>query len=308
MAPAFMWALVVFHAAVAHTVHKGSDGSEDEVAFLQTRQASLKQASLKHAAGRMEGMAWVNHTMAQFERHWESGWFASFDSPDPQQPECGTSTFQELQMSIPLWRKQHPNVSDPFCHFKNHAMWFTNSYRASNYSAGRGTPSSLGEVDYLCDSKGRVDGPEVSLSYDAGIITWNHVRNCIDVIDDPYCFSLGWLKGQSLDGSLLTNASAWNELARQECAKIREEYAFNDEEVTVGRHVFTVPVYFRRTWNSLKGTGTPITKRLHKEHVYAKCLLGDGAPTEMSYCYFKGCVLPGNRIGHYSECNYDSLT
>jgi len=251
-----------------------------------------------------EAIEWVDKTMSQMEGYWTTGFWAAFNEPNPLMPDCGKSTYQELQVNIPLWKQQHPDIEDPFCHFQNAAMWFPGAYRSPDYNtSGRG-PQYQGVSTGMCDSMGSVEGPEVSLSYDGGDLTWNHARNCIDIVDDPYCYSLGWLKGQNLDGSLLTNKTAWEELAQDECQGIKEEYGFDDEEVTVGRHVFTTPLYFKQTWNSLQGTGSPITKRLHKEHVYTKCLLGDGAPTEMSYCYFKACVLPGNRIGHTSECDY----
>jgi len=329
MAPAILWLLLAPHGAVARPMGESS-GITGEVVLLQTGQPYLvpaagnpelatrnwsnfvtMEASPTPATDDLGAMEWVNHIMGQMEKVWTHGFWAAFNFPNLDMPACGKSTFKELQMNIPLWKREHPHIKDPFCHFQNAAMWFPGAYRSSDYSkSGRGVQhaGSPAGPGFMCDSKGFVGGPEVSLHYDAGTITWNHVRNCIDVVDDPYCYSLGWLKGQNLDGALITNASAWNELAKQECAKIKEEFAFDDEEVTVGRHVFSTPLYFRQTWNSLKGTGSPITKRLHKEHVYTKCLLGDGAPTEMAYCYYKACLLPGNRIGHTSECDYDSST
>jgi len=264
---------------------------------------------------------WVDRIMGQMEKFWTTGFWAE-DTWGPQLrmarmrnpsnedlKQCGSSTFKELQMTIPVWKKSHPEVIDPFCYFQNHAMWFAGQYRQEDYmDVGKG-PQHLGDAPgkgYLCDSAGHVEGPEVTLIYDAGTITWNHLRNCIDFVDDPYCYSLGWLKGQGIDGSLMSNTTAWEEKAKQECARIQEEFHFDDEEITVGRHIMTTPLYFKQSWNSFQGNGSPITKRLHNEHVYTKCQLGDGAPMEMTYCYYKACVLAGNRIGHTSECNYDS--
>uniref|UniRef100_A0A7S0AK62 Uncharacterized protein n=1 Tax=Pyrodinium bahamense TaxID=73915 RepID=A0A7S0AK62_9DINO len=254
------------------------------------------------------GKSWPDHVMEQMEAKWAAGFFAH-GAPSGTAPVCGQSTFQELQTNIPKWKEDHPHVRDPFCHFQNHAFWFAGqgSVGEDYRSFGMYSGVRLEWTSTFCDSTAETSmaGPEMALHYDGGNITWTHARSFIDIVDDPYCYSLGWLKGQNLDGALMSNRTAWEEVARRECEMIQEEYRFDDEEVTVGRHIFTTPVYFKQTWNSLKGAGPPITKRLHKEHVYTKCQLGDGAPAEMAYCYYKGCVLPGNRIGHSTECGYD---
>merc|ERR1719210_2641634 len=126
----------------------------------------------------------------------------------------------------------------------------------------------------ICQSYGAVQGPEVRISYDGLSFTWTHVRDCIDIVDDTYCYSLGWLKNQRLDGSLMSQKESWHALAKSECQQIQDEYQFVDEEVTVGRHVMSTPVYFKKTWCSLTGGCEPITQRIHKEHVYTKCQLG----------------------------------
>jgi len=272
----------------------------------EDEELSLLQTNARQHLGSMTADKWSNRVMREMERLWTTGFWAmrplSFD------PRCGKSTFKELQVTIPKWREQHPEA-DGFCYFQNHAHWFAGSSDRNHRQFGRNGATHMGKSSFICESAGENAGPKESFKYDGGEISWSHTRNCIDIVDDPYCYSLGWLKGQGgWDESLMDNHTAWEQLAREQCDKLQAEFHFDDEEVTVGKHIFSTPLYFKRTWNSLQGTGTPIDRRLHAEHVYTKCLLGRGAaPNEMSYCYFKGCVLPNGKIGHLHECDYDGL-
>jgi len=238
----------------------------------------------------------------QLESAWQQG-FWSMDL-EPTTSHCGNSNLAELSMPITEWRRKHQDI-DAFCHFENHALWFQGAGAVTDYNQyGRACRSCYTESSCICEYLGEGNGPSRSITYDAGTITWNHIDHCVDLIDDPYCYSLGWMKNQRLDGRLMSNYSAWKALGVAECEAIQEEFDFQPEEVTVGRHVALTPFYFKGAYCALYGNCAPITQRLHKMHVYTKCLLGDAAP-EMAYCYYKGCVLPDNRIGHGSECGYD---
>mmetsp|Transcript_78933 Transcript_78933/g.183106 ORF Transcript_78933/g.183106 Transcript_78933/m.183106 type:complete len:302 (+) Transcript_78933:112-1017(+) len=285
-------------------------GSVEDIVEEDIHVELLQTSARMEQDSRAKAKNWTDHVMSQMEKWWESGFWATRVPRFVEQPGCGKSTFQELQVTIPIWQQRNPGV-DGFCHFENHAMWFNGAgdHGQSHYKTGAGGLHQ-GQQILLCDSTGELSttgGPELEFAYDGGRFTWTHVRNCIDIVDDPYCYSLGWLKGQgSWDEKAMMNVTGWREIAKQECDRLQAEFQFDDEEVTVGRHVFSTPLYFRRTWNSLQGSGTPINKREHAEHVYTKCQLGGGAATgEMAYCFYKGCVLPGNRIGHFDECGYD---
>lgn len=253
----------------------------------------------------------IEATMSEMHTAWAEDGFWGQGPSLPHSPGCGQAIPEELQMTIPGWQKRHPGVRS-FCHFSNYGFWFP-EVQASDYSLAKSesastaadTPSRTGQG---CQSFGAVGGPEVTIKFDGLSFTWNHARDCIDLTDDPYCYSLGWLKGQNIDGTLMKNKTAWHLLAMSECQKIQDEFQFVDEEVTVGRHVESTPIYFSRTWCALTGRCPAVTRRIFKEHVYTKCQLGadssEYAALEMAYCYYKACVLPGNRIGHSSECNY----
>jgi len=293
--------------------------SEDAVGafFLQTQVEGIKSRQritltqepgsnllVSSAADKIEA------TMTQMHKAWAEDAFWGRGEKQFHLPWCGKATPEELQMTIPGWQERHPGVRS-FCHFSNYGFWFP-EVQPPDYTVSKqetqSTSADKPSRGFLCESFGAVGGPEVSLRYDGLSFTWNHARDCIDLTDDPYCYSLGWLKGQNIDGALMKNKTAWHLLAKSECEKIQDEFQFVDEELTVGRHVESTPVYFSRTWNSLTGRGSGITRRIHKEHVAAKCQLGadsgEYVATEMAYCYYKACVLPGNRIGHTSECGY----
>mmetsp|Transcript_116164 Transcript_116164/g.189202 ORF Transcript_116164/g.189202 Transcript_116164/m.189202 type:complete len:337 (-) Transcript_116164:83-1093(-) len=298
----------------------------DEVSLLQASLIPKPSSQTLEAAAVDEGRQKVDAIMEQMQIAWaENAFWSKNLSGTP--PGCGLATPAELQMPIPLWQEKNPGV-DGFCFFSNIAFWFPagepaptdvpfdyyswkNYWKDSDYGVLRDKPSTWSrESHQFCANYGAKDGPEVEISYDGIGFTWTHVRDCIDVVDDPYCYSLGWLKGQNLDDVMkLRNMTAMNAKAKSECENIQDEFRFVDEEVTVGRHVASTPVYFRKAWCSLDGDCPGVTRRIHKEHVYTKCQIGAEsghyAANEMSYCYHKACVLEGNRVGHSSECKYD---
>jgi len=168
--------------------------------------------------------------------------------------------------------------------------------------------------------RGPNNGLHVTLNVNGTNIS-THLDSNSFIADDPYCFSLGWLKGQHLDGSLMSNNTAWEALAERECEKIQAEERFPEELHTVRHHV-----EFNREWPKLcecnvvdglppgglppeyavyGGAGgtpcEPVSERDFREHAYRKCLLGFAA-AEMSYCYEHGCLLEGNNIGHGADC------
>jgi len=245
--------------------------------------------------------------LSQLQANWRMGYWSTELPFDPSTPECGHATPAELSMPIEAWRERHPGV-DAFCHFENHAAWFRGAGSTTDYRAyGRAGMHLHLSPGCSCDYLGVGRGPSRSLTYDAGTIAWDHLNSCVDLIDDPYCYSLGWLKNQRSDSHLMSNYTAWKAIGRSECEAIQREFDFQPEEVTVGRHVMRTPLYFKGAYCALYGGCPSVTRREHKMHVYTKCLLGGGdAAQEMSYCHYKGCLLPGNRIGHGSECGYDA--
>lgn len=121
-------------------------------------------------------------------------------------------------------------------------------------------------------------------------------------MDDIYFYSLGWLKDQRLDGSPLKqhNWTAWLEQGKKECDSFMDAYNFTDEEVTVGHLVRDNTDLVQRSRASWRG-GPPVPRREYALHIYIKCAMDHG-PWEMAYAYNRACLLPGNLIGHSTQC------
>jgi len=221
----------------------------------------------------------------------------------PPTAECGKASFSELGTPIPRWKEANPGV-DPFCHFQNYAYWFQNAGSITSYHLyGRQGRIMTSMPSPLCIPFLENLGPARTFNFSNGdVMRWEHMDGCIDAVDDPYCYSLGWLKGQNLDDTDMSDVAAWSAKGKKECQRIQDTYNFLDEEVTVGHHIFNTPEYLRTNARTVLGLSKG-NHRLHNQHAYTKCQLGD-ALGEMAYCYYRGCVLPDGSVSHGSRCGY----
>merc|ERR1712205_100915 len=89
----------------------------------------------------------------------------------------------------------------------------------------------------------------------------------------PYYHSLGWLQGQGLNGSLIRDPDAWEELSKKECHRIQDMGGFDPNLVSFATYT-----------NNMGGTATKF-----RQHAYVKCLMG-GAAADMAWGYLRGCV------------------
>jgi len=216
---------------------------------------------------------------------------------------CGRASFHELGLPIPAWREANPGV-DGFCHFQNYAFWFAGAGSITNLKqTGMMARKMTSLPSNMCVPFLENLGPSRTFSFSNGdVMAWEHMDGCIDAVDDPYCYSLGWMKGQNLDDTDMTDTAAWSAKGKRECQRIQDTYNFMDQEVTVGNHIFNTPVYLRKNLRTVMGLSAG-DHRLHNQHAYTKCQLGD-ALSEMAYCYYRGCVLPDGRVSHGSHCGY----
>mmetsp|Transcript_60243 Transcript_60243/g.176083 ORF Transcript_60243/g.176083 Transcript_60243/m.176083 type:complete len:289 (-) Transcript_60243:111-977(-) len=223
--------------------------------------------------------------------------------------ECGTPHTQDLFRPIKNVLGEHPGV-DGHCYFHFAAFWI-NAFPTD--------PELIQQFDYVSNGKRAVEGLQnLPITCGLGGIKthkgtgkprtyvgdWGTVtslsQDCVFYSqDDIYCYTLGWLKNQHLDSSLMANATAWTALGEAECDKLQRKYSFSDHETTVGYCV----AQNSGPMHSHIESGT-VTSRELARHVYPKCLMSGGVAgaSEMSYCQALGCVLPGNRIGHAEEC------
>merc|ERR1711879_915861 len=120
-----------------------------------------------------------------------------------------------------------------------------------------------------------------------------------------YFYSMGFMQNM-LDGSALRagNWTAWEEEAQRQCQKVQDKFHFTDEEITVAHLTMSFgPDMLLPSVDSWRKGGKPVPAREYAKHFYDKCAMGHGA-WEMAYAFNRACLLPGNRIGHFTECPY----
>lgn len=207
--------------------------------------------------------------------------------------QCGLNHSEDLYRPIPQVLAEHPGV-DGYCYWELHAPWMSYLGKTEDYVASSSTAVlTMRANPALCPNfPGAGKGPLTPISY-AGVELWSHLDCLHQGGDDVYCHALGWLRNQRLDASLMANATAWEELAAQECNRMNKTYQFADSEVTMGKHLDDQRVIWSPPEN---------TARNYNLHAYHKCLLGHAAD-EMAYCMSLSCLLPpGNVIGHGPWC------
>jgi len=126
--------------------------------------------------------------------------------------------------------------------------------------------------------------------------------------DDPYCFANGWLKNQNqaLNPATFNDPAAYLRFSQDQCQHMKEQYHFDLDNITMMSHLQETNAMYEMSDNAcnLMPTKGPLpTNRDFAKHAYVKCLMNN-ALLEIAYCYFRGCTLEGNRIGHGDECNY----
>lgn len=277
------------HPAIGQRVNFHEIGMQDGDAtvLLQTRMRASRQeeSAIRAAFSRSSRL-----------RQWRA--------PDT----CGTPHREDLYRPIRTVLSEHPGV-DGHCYFSFAAFWInpfpTDPYLIAQIDyaeVGRNGVKGLQELPLTCgDGIEARRGTGVPRTYvgDWGTVT-SLSQDCMFYgQDDIYCYTLGWLKNQHLDSSLITNSTAWTALGQSECDNLQKKYNFSDEETTVG---FCIDQNSGPMQSHISA-GT-VTSRELARHVYPKCLMSGGVAgaSEMAYCQALGCILPGNKIGHGEEC------
>mmetsp|Transcript_47177 Transcript_47177/g.86387 ORF Transcript_47177/g.86387 Transcript_47177/m.86387 type:complete len:310 (-) Transcript_47177:105-1034(-) len=286
-----------------------------------TDETSLMQLSIKQ------------NQMSQFKMRPKAEW------EEPLTKEEEAVFGKDMRMPIIQWNKENPSLnSDYFSEFGPYhgfpeLFFWGGVHNVTDYvKDGQERADLWKNVDsYL----GEGQGPRATWSLDGDVITSRHLDNPDSYLGhDVNCYALGWLKGQGLDGTLMSDKSAWDALAAQECDKIGDTLSTYLPVMnhTVYRHVNwnrVWPVslncniidgprdFSNKTeeldvdctavdcsmlWNGNPSTCKPVTKNNLLEHTYRMCLL-NFAQADMSFCYMRGCVINGNEIGHGPECD-----
>jgi hypothetical protein len=232
-------------------------------------------------------------------------------------PWCQVDHTSDMTKPLEQVMRENPGA-DMGCYFKKAAEIYARDPSHDGAIAYWMHPSSPAPMDYkaaalggntikCADWKGDGTGEVITNAYLGGSIS-THADCGFYAYDDFYFYSLGWLRGQGLDGRKLSNATAWEEQAANECKKMKEEIQPTPEETTLLYHCEQNGLIGLKVGCSLHpNCPNPITIRDFKLHVYTKCLLG-GKRTfaeEMAIGYGRGCLFKEkNMIGHGVVCEH----
>jgi len=241
-----------------------------------------------------------------------SGIHASTSQAMPE--NCvGQSTKEDETRPIKEVLAEHGNP-DGFCYFKNNPFYINPVAEQDFRKKGQMGVDGLRNWALTCKQPFREgSGSPVTWTGDWGDVSTDNLDCTFYNQDLIYCYTFGWLRNQHLDSSLITNNTAWIELAGKECDDMQNKFQFADEEVTIARmkheNEETGRLGLGAMCSQKKGCQNPITSRELAMHVYPKCLLSleHGAASEMAYCQQLGCVLPDDqkgakKIGTGSQC------
>lgn len=241
-------------------------------------------------------------------------------TPHSTNPECNEDHSSEMYKPLLQWKEEHPGV-DGYCYFERaarekdptNALWLHPIQNHHNYvEYGMQRVLDMQRNLNLCPEAPKIDNGfsvEVELEYKT-IVTSIDCQYYL--FDDLYFYALGWLKNMGVDGRLMSNYTAWQNLAESECKRIYEITVPTDEESTLGYNIDHNEIITSRVGCSPKSalamfpTCQPISVRELRLHALTKCGLGHGAE-EMAIGYSHGCLLDGVQIGHGKQCDTPTL-
>jgi len=282
----------------------GVDGVLDETSLLQTRQ-------------HLTTMAAENKKLEP-----KCGYLLNGATGDPDTMFNNNVKYHshaaDFSRSIVDVMAEHPG-EDGYCYFNMSAMYIQYPQLPDYVASAADSILGLRSEDY----GGLNSGQQVTFNFEGKKIT-THADCSHYIFDDLYAYALGFLQGQGLDTSKITNAAEWEALSAEQCDKFQQEYNFTKDELILNDLLDSnLPILAM----SYCSTGIPlpegmmvpyvtekaeyhsaqdckvITRREFARHHYMKCVLGHkNAGAEMSYSHARACLLDGNRIGHFEEC------
>mmetsp|Transcript_13339 Transcript_13339/g.23109 ORF Transcript_13339/g.23109 Transcript_13339/m.23109 type:complete len:323 (-) Transcript_13339:62-1030(-) len=289
--------------------YHGADGISDETILLQIRQEEKIGGGRARASKKKEGenCGYLYGDLMDSDTFGNNN--AKYHSRGP-----------EFSRSIVDVMAEHPG-EDGFCYFNASAIYIGYDAEPDFVNYSYQSILFLRDVDYA----GLNTGPLANYNFEGKKIT-SYIDARHYVYDDLYGYSLGFLQGQGLDTSKLTNVTAWEALSAEQCAKIQEKYQFTPDELifndlldmnmplnamsycTAGLAMpedFNVPyVTVKAEYHSPQDC-KPATHREYARHHYMKCVMGHrNSAGDMAYLHARACLLEGNRIGHLEECPY----
>lgn len=280
-----------------------SSHASDSPMFLQTDLHAHKGTQPQQCGGLIEGC--IGNPLTYFNNN----------------EICHTNQ-ADFSRSIVEVMREHPD-EDGYCHFNGSAMYIFYPGPNPDYAANaaRGI-LSLRIPTYM----GLNTGPLVTYHWEGETVS-THVDADNYALDDLYGFFLGALQNQGMDTKALFDPEALEEFSRRKCEQIQAEYQFRDDELifkdildmnlpilaqchcAAGIPLSPVlalnPYVTEKAGYRSPSDCKPVRKRELARHHYMKCVLGyKNSAFDLAYLHARACLLPGNRIGHLSECPY----
>lgn len=218
--------------------------------------------------------------------------------------------------------REHPG-EDGYCYFNASAMYITYGGDVPDYVAA--VKEGILGLRGLGFYRGLNTGKFVTYNWEGESVS-THADLDHYLYDDLYAFSLGFLQNQGLDVSKLNDSQAMIDMSRQQCEQVQAKYNFSDDELVFNDLLdmnmpimaqcycaagvplpknMQGPYITKKAGYNSPTDCKPVTKREFARHHYMKCVLGyKNSAADLAYLIGRACLLPGNRIGHYSECPY----
>mmetsp|Transcript_130344 Transcript_130344/g.239702 ORF Transcript_130344/g.239702 Transcript_130344/m.239702 type:complete len:351 (-) Transcript_130344:112-1164(-) len=290
--------------------YHGADGISDETILLQIRQEEKVVGGQAQASKKKEG---------------ENCGYLLNEEGDPDTFQNNNRKYHsrgpEFYRSIVDVMAEHPG-EDGFCYFNASAMYIGYNPEPPDF-VNHSALSILFLRSLDWEYAGLNTGPRVTFHIEGETPT-SHIDSPDYAYDDLYGYSLGYLQGQGLDTSKITNAAEWEALSAEQCDKFQQEYNFTKDELILNdlldsnlpilamsycstgiplpKYMMVPYVTEKAEYHSAQDCKV-ITRREFARHHYMKCVLGHkNAGAEMSYSHARACLLDGNRIGHFEEC------
>jgi len=219
--------------------------------------------------------------------------------------ECEIPHPEDLNKPISLVLEENPGV-EGYCHFNFAFMAYLGPYYVQKINDYVITPFEAKDESYLSAGPylGHHKGPLFTFypeSNPDGVSFYADARNY--KVDIPYCYALGLLKNQGLNGMLMSDPIAWRALSMQYCDEWEQEFNLTQyrQELTVAQNMqffndnFVEPIS--------RKTALGCSRKTAAMNAMVSCAFGDEA-FELSYCYSLGCVLPDGNVGTQSDCDY----
>jgi len=202
--------------------------------------------------------------------------------------ECTVPHRSDLARPVREVLAEHPGA-DGFCYFGFLGSWASMCAVAHQQ---REYPLFTAAIDYAA----LVNGSLQTVRYDGGTF---YSENHVFLYDDLYCHANRWLQGQGLPHGLMSNYTAWSELAAEECRRL--DGRFPEYQMSIADMATRSQDEIQALQDAVDhGTMAPTMLDMQR-HAAVKCAMGS-LGCDLAYCN-RWCLRGDGTIGRTStEC------